>query len=129
MLLLGRRHDLIIFMPHFLLFFLIILGPVGASTDGTENSTASATASSSTISTAVKSVSFSNTPSIVSTSTSTCPSRTINYLTHTLPQKCLKSSWTRPINYTTSISAGHEIINVESPENLTPSATGSGGSG
>lgn len=129
MLLLGRRHDLIIFMPHFLLFFLIILGLVGASTDGIENSTASATASSSTISTPVKSVSFSNTPSIVSTSTSTCPSRTINYLTHTLPQKCLKSSWTRPINYTTSISAGHEIINVESPENLTPSAAGPEGSG
>lgn len=28
-------------------------------------------------------------------SPSTCPSRTVNYLTHTLPQKCLKPNWTR----------------------------------
>ena len=28
-----------------------------------------------------------------STNASTCPSRTVNYITYTLPQQCLKSSW------------------------------------
>ncbi|KAF2457207.1 UNC-like C-terminal-domain-containing protein [Lineolata rhizophorae] len=29
-------------------------------------------------------------------STSTCPFRTVNYITHTLPQQCLRTSWTAP---------------------------------
>jgi Sad1 / UNC-like C-terminal len=128
MLPLGRRNDLIFLILHFALWFLIILGTVTASTDGAENSTSSTPNSSSSISTSVKPSSSSSTPSIVSTSTSLCPSRTINYLTHTLPQQCLKTNWTRHVNYTTSISSKHEIINVESLENATQSGAGSGGS-
>jgi hypothetical protein len=33
---------------------------------------------------------------VASYSASTCPARTINYITHTLPQQCLRTSWTAP---------------------------------
>ena len=38
--------------------------------------------------------------------TSTCPSRTINYVTHSLPQQCLKTSWSEG---NTPISAGDRV--------------------
>ncbi|KAI9877604.1 MAG: hypothetical protein M1830_003312, partial [Pleopsidium flavum] len=40
-------------------------------------------------------------------STATCPSRTINYITHTLPQQCLKTSWTGG-NTVTTAGAGSD---------------------
>lgn len=33
---------------------------------------------------------------IATTSPATCPYRTINYITHTLPQQCLRTSWSAP---------------------------------
>ncbi|KAF2866469.1 UNC-like C-terminal-domain-containing protein [Massariosphaeria phaeospora] len=35
--------------------------------------------------------------SIAPSSDTTCPFRTINYITHTLPQLCLKTSWSAPL--------------------------------
>ena len=34
-----------------------------------------------------------------STTVPTCESRTVNYITHTLPQQCLKANWTRSSNH------------------------------
>ena len=55
-------------------------------------------------------------------SVTTCESRTANYITHTLPQQCLRANWTRSINTTTASgespvqidlsSSGAQVANV-----------------
>ncbi|KAL2168828.1 hypothetical protein VTG60DRAFT_6798 [Thermothelomyces hinnuleus] len=49
-----------------------------------------------------------------------CESRTINYITHSLPQQCLRTSWTRPSPAATDESTSHAAI--------TATATPAGGS-
>jgi hypothetical protein len=49
--------------------------------------------------------------------TEVCEFRTINYITHTLPQQCLRTSWTSP---TPTVAATE---NSTSPETITASAT------
>ena len=44
----------------------------------------------------------------------TCPSRTANYITHNLPQQCLKINWTRSINGTTSAAGEFEEASTDS---------------
>ena len=53
-------------------------------------SIASASISQSSSTTTAASVKL---PAVAYSSSSTCQSRTINYITHTLPQQCLKTSW------------------------------------
>jgi hypothetical protein len=43
-------------------------------------------------------------------STSTCPARTINYITHSLPQQCLTTSWSGGKTTITGGGAGNETI-------------------
>ncbi|MCJ1382879.1 hypothetical protein MMC17_005992 [Xylographa soralifera] len=61
---------------------------------------------------------------------STCPFRTINYITQTLPQQCLRTSWTSEITSTTNPSAGsetaadHRPIQTSSNERSTGNGAG-----
>ncbi|KAJ4421438.1 hypothetical protein N0V85_000199 [Neurospora sp. IMI 360204] len=48
---------------------------------------------------------------------SVCESRTVNYITHTLPQQCLRTSWTTPTAVTSAVAA--ETTSSEVPSNET----------
>jgi hypothetical protein len=52
------------------------------------------------------------------TSHSTCPYRTINYITHTLPQQCAKTSWSAPAEAVATNGTGAEegaIAGLQTP--------------
>ncbi|CCC13960.1 hypothetical protein SMACR_08081 [Sordaria macrospora] len=58
---------------------------------------------------------------------SVCESRTVNYITHTLPQQCLRTSWTTPTAVTSAVATdttSSEVTNNETaapaPANETP---------
>ena len=44
------------------------------------------------------------------TSPPTCPSRTINYITQGLPQLCLTSTWSGPVNTTTAVAPTVDLV-------------------
>src|ERR1700753_4266920 len=84
------------------LVFFLFLGSVYAA-DAVTNATSSTSVSTSiSASTSISTPNLlsavaqivSNLPTLTLSSTSTCPSRTVNYITHTLPQQCLKANWT-----------------------------------
>lgn len=84
-----------------MLFLLLCSRPTPAYTQVTNE-----TATSDTRATASSSTTTQSTSSAASSSTSTartytdfettCPYRTINYITHTLPQQCAKATWSAP---------------------------------
>jgi len=49
-------------------------------------------------------------------SVTTCESRTVNYITHTLPQQCLRANWTRSINTTTTSGESPTQIDLSSTD-------------
>ncbi len=55
---------------------------------------------------------------------STCPARTINYITHTLPQQCLKTSWAK--QQTTSAATEQAPYTANSDGPTKPQAQASG---
>jgi hypothetical protein len=55
-------------------------------------------------------------PNVVQTTVTTCPSRTINYITQTLPQQCLRTSWT-------SNATIHQELQQSSSSNASLQAT------
>ncbi|KAK3391683.1 UNC-like C-terminal-domain-containing protein [Sordaria brevicollis] len=55
-------------------------------------------------------------------SKSVCESRTVNYITHTLPQQCLRTSWTTP-TAVTSAAAATETTSSQTLSNETAAPT------
>ncbi|EGO57815.1 hypothetical protein NEUTE1DRAFT_129667 [Neurospora tetrasperma FGSC 2508] len=51
---------------------------------------------------------------------SVCESRTVNYITHTLPQQCLRTAWTTPTAVTSAIAADTTSSEVPSNETAAP---------
>lgn len=65
-----------------------------------------------------------STASIAGPSTSTCPSRSINYITQTLPQQCLTSSWASPSKaQETNETSNTSHLSVEAPSSTQDSTT------
>ncbi|KAK3045007.1 hypothetical protein LTS18_014799, partial [Coniosporium uncinatum] len=95
---------------HAAIHFLLLVG-APASGNETPSATAPETASPS--------------GTLAASSTATCPSRTINYLTHTLPQQCLRNSWTR--HSAGASSSGVEAITTNTVESVFHSTTGADG--
>lgn len=65
----------------------------------------------------VTSVPAAQTTPVAASSNATCPSRTINYITHGLPQQCLTSSWkstspTPAVNATTAAPSDGSLVAV-----------------
>jgi hypothetical protein len=57
--------------------------------------------------------------------TEVCEYRTINYITHTLPQQCLRTSWTSPTPTATDNSATQPTIaTIQTPTNTVPETPG-----
>ena len=59
--------------------------------------------------------------SLIQTSTATCQSRTVNYITHTLPQQCLRSSWSAPGSAASPTDTGASTPSDPVPAETTPS--------
>ncbi|KAK4143869.1 UNC-like C-terminal-domain-containing protein [Dichotomopilus funicola] len=55
--------------------------------------------------------------------TDVCESRTINYITHTLPQQCLRTSWTSP---TPAVNEGADVTAVTATTDDSSNQTASG---
>ncbi|KAK3504923.1 UNC-like C-terminal-domain-containing protein [Neurospora crassa] len=53
-------------------------------------------------------------------SASVCESRTVNYITHTLPQQCLRTAWTTPTAVTSAVAADTTSSEVPSNETAAP---------
>jgi hypothetical protein len=83
------------------LFLLLCSVPAPAYSQPTNETVVAeshATASSSTTTPQSSSVATSSTNARIPTDPKgTCPSRTINYITHTLPQQCAKTAWSAPV--------------------------------
>jgi hypothetical protein len=62
--------------------------------------------------------------SIVSVSNGTCPSRTVNYITHGLPQQCLTSSWRGSPTPVGNVSNATDAVLAETREDA-PASTAS----
>ncbi|KAF1974500.1 hypothetical protein BU23DRAFT_461359 [Bimuria novae-zelandiae CBS 107.79] len=90
-------------------FLLLCSIPTCALAQATNDTTAAETRSTATAPASTSSSSSSSTSTSTSTPTttsspskqpsavdSTCPFRTINYITHTLPQQCLRTGWSAP---------------------------------
>ncbi|CAN9409440.1 unnamed protein product [Alternaria alternata] len=76
-------------------------------------------------STLASSPTYSPSPSSVrryTSSESTCPYRTINYITHTLPQQCAKTSWSAPGEAIATAGTGAEEGAIAGLQTLTPAA-------
>ncbi len=58
-----------------------------------------------------------------SSNRATCPSRTANYITHNLPQQCLKINWTRSINGTASAAGEFKEASTDSVTTIGSNAT------
>ena len=73
-----------------------------------------------------------STPTVALPSTSTCQSRTINYITHTLPQQCLRPS-RAPANGTTATTAALtavvSVVNSTIPTSASPEGNGTENAG
>jgi Sad1 / UNC-like C-terminal len=63
------------------------------------------------------------------TAISTCQSRTVNYITHTLPQQCLKANWTRSISNGTIQTASSAVESASSFESNSATGSHSNGAG
>lgn len=82
-------------------------------------------------STPASSPTYSPSPSSVrryASSGSTCPYRTINYITHTLPQQCAKASWSAPGEAIATAGTGVEEGAIAGLQTPTPAA-GNGSEG
>ena len=54
-----------------------------------------------------------------SAANSTCPFRTINYITHTLPQQCLRTTWSAPTP-SAQVDGSGDVVVTETPEVVIP---------
>ena len=81
----------------------------------------SATASSISVTTAPSSSHTTSTSTASLIDTETCQSKTINYITHTLPQQCLRTSWSSA-NATASIQVSDSAAAVISSESAAVSS-------
>lgn len=106
-----------------------IFGAIGTTASATSSShgdTTSATRLSSTITSTIT-ASLGTTGSFARGGNSTCPSRTANYITHTLPKQCLRTDRV-PYNSTTSINTTESVVTTaETPSTpLEPQASSIG---
>ncbi|CAN9095455.1 unnamed protein product [Alternaria alternata] len=99
--------------------------------NGESSATAHEGATPQHTSTPASSSTYSPSPSSVrryASSGSTCPYRTINYITHTLPQQCAKTSWSAPGEAVATAGPGAEEGAIAGLQTPTPAA-GNGSEG
>ncbi|KAF2172765.1 hypothetical protein M409DRAFT_16730 [Zasmidium cellare ATCC 36951] len=97
-----------------------IFDAVGTSAQDHGDTTPAAGSSSSTVqitSTTTTTVSVGTTGSLSRAGNSTCPSRTVNYITHTLPRQCLRTDRV-PYNSTASINATGSAVTTSESDSL-----------
>jgi hypothetical protein len=107
------------------LYLLLCSVPIPACTQSTNETAvehAGATASLSTTTPHPSPVASSPTSNVrtYADSEATCPFRTINYITHTLPQQCAKTAWSAPDDGASTDIAAIEAGATRSPQIATP---------
>ena len=86
--------------------FLVLLGSVVNADDGPLSASIS-DGSASTTQATTTAVRPSLNGSFTTAANATCMSRTANYITHTLPQQCLRTNWNVALNATETLDAGN----------------------
>ncbi|KAL1793767.1 hypothetical protein ACET3X_008749 [Alternaria dauci] len=109
-----------------LFLLLLLLCSVSASAGPAEAANGTTTTTTTTVATAHEGATQQSTPTSASPSSkytsteSTCAYRTINYITHTLPQQCAKTSWSAPGEAVAATATGAEEGRIAGLLSATP---------